>query len=67
MKYLPATLVLLVASALSVQSQPVTPAPDALPEVADAILYQPAVSPDGNTIAFVHDGDIWTVPAPRGA
>lgn len=29
-------------------------------------FYEPGISPDGQTIAFVHGGDIWTVPAEGG-
>ena len=29
-------------------------------------FYEPGISPDGNEIAFVHGGDIWTVPATGG-
>ncbi|QDQ26903.1 PDZ domain-containing protein [Chitinimonas arctica] len=39
-----------------------------LPLFAQAapLLYEPAVSPDGRTVAFVSGGDIWTVPADGG-
>ncbi len=29
-------------------------------------FYEPGISPDGGTIAFVHGGDIWTVPSTGG-
>jgi len=38
----------------------------ALPAIAEKILSQPAVSPDGKKLAFVHDGDIWSVPIAGG-
>ncbi len=41
------------------------PAPTVAQEALPS-LYQPAVSPDGSEIAFVHAGDIWTVPAAGG-
>lgn len=37
-----------------------------LPPVADQILRQPALSPDGKTLAFVYDGDVWSVPSGGG-
>ncbi|MFN6178760.1 MAG: S41 family peptidase [Flavobacteriales bacterium] len=33
---------------------------------ADRWLRQPAISPDGNTIAFCYQGDIWRVPTGGG-
>lgn len=35
--------------------------PDARPS-----FYEPGISPDGSEIAFVHGGDIWSVPATGG-
>src|SRR5687768_1975717 len=66
MRYVTAIAAALIVSALSVHSQLSVPGAEALPEIADAILSQPAVSPDGTTLAFVHDGDIWTVPVGGG-
>lgn len=37
-----------------------------LPLSAAPLLYEPALSPDGRTLAFVSGGDIWTVPAAGG-
>ncbi|MCG3184423.1 MAG: Tricorn protease [Planctomycetes bacterium] len=37
-----------------------------LPEVASQLLLQPALSPDGSQLAFVHDGDIWSVSSQGG-
>ncbi len=48
-----ALCVLSIASGLSAQ--------DARPS-----FYEPGISPDGREIAFVHGGDIWTVPAAGG-
>ena len=36
------------------------------PPIAPDILLQPALSPDGETLVFVHDGDLWTVPSEGG-
>lgn len=33
---------------------------------ARSSFYEPGISPDGSEIAFVHGGDIWTVPADGG-
>lgn len=48
------------------QAQPNTRPEPLLPQVAQRILRQPALSPDGKSLAFVHDGDIWLVPATGG-
>ncbi len=37
-----------------------------LPPIASRILRQPALSPDGKTLAFVYDGDIWSVNSNGG-
>ena len=37
-----------------------------LPPVANQIFRQPALSPDGKTLAFVYDGDIWSVASSGG-
>ncbi|MCL4729456.1 MAG: PD40 domain-containing protein, partial [Planctomycetes bacterium] len=47
-------------------AQPAPRTEPELPPVAERILRQPALSPDGKTLAFVHDGDIWSVPAAGG-
>ncbi len=46
--------------------RPPRPSPETLPEIAEKILRQPALSPDDKTLAFVYDGDIWTVPTSGG-
>lgn len=33
---------------------------------AQLSFYEPGIAPDGGTIAFVHGGDIWTVPSQGG-
>ncbi|MEH6462098.1 S41 family peptidase [Chitinimonas sp. JJ19] len=33
---------------------------------AAPLLYEPAISPDGQTLAFVSGGDIWTAPSQGG-
>lgn len=67
MKYVTALAGLVLLAALIVPTE-TTVAQDttALPEVAPHILRQPALSPDGKTLAFVHDGDIWVVNAEGG-
>lgn len=50
-------LLLGLSGILSANSQPVTPMP---------YFSDPALSPNGNEIAFVSGGDIWTVPAGGG-
>jgi len=40
--------------------------PSAAIPVADKILRQPTLSPDGKTLAFVFDGDIWSSPSDGG-
>jgi dipeptidyl aminopeptidase/acylaminoacyl peptidase len=51
--FLPAVLLAPVLLALAGQSQRPT-------------LYEPAISPDGRTVAFVSGGDIWTVAGSGG-
>jgi tricorn protease len=41
-----------------------TPKPS--PDVASAIFRQPSLSPDGATLAFTYDGDIWSVASTGG-
>ncbi|MCC6572200.1 MAG: PD40 domain-containing protein [Planctomycetes bacterium] len=38
----------------------------AQPAVAAQILRQPALSPDGKHLAFIYDGDLWTVASAGG-
>ncbi|MCB9932662.1 MAG: PD40 domain-containing protein [Planctomycetes bacterium] len=65
MKYL--SVLAAAALLLAINTNPAVVAQDdKLPEVADTLLLQPALSPDGATLAFVHDGDIWSVPAQGG-
>ncbi len=40
--------------------------PFAGPPTPRLSFYEPGISPDGRTIAFVHGGDIWTVDATGG-
>lgn len=47
-------------------AQPVTQPPAELPPVAEKIMRMPALSPDGKTLAFVYDGDIWSVASNGG-
>lgn len=42
-----------------------TPDATAVPAAA-RILRSPSLSPDGKTLAFVYDGDIWSVPSDGG-
>ncbi|MBX3474679.1 MAG: PD40 domain-containing protein [Planctomycetes bacterium] len=68
-RLLGACLALIAVSAYVPQTvaQPTARAPQLeLPPVAQRILRQPALSPDGKTLAFVYDGDIWSVPATGG-
>ncbi|MGX7952162.1 S41 family peptidase [Tsuneonella sp. HG249] len=51
----------LLALAMSTASPAQTAPPPSLPSFAE-----PALSPDGSTIAFVSGGDIWEVPAEGG-
>lgn len=61
-----ADLVAPVVQMVTAQGAPVI-SPDfgAVP-VAKHVVHQPSVSADGKTIAFVYDGDIWTVPVTGG-
>lgn len=58
---------LLLAASLAVLAAAVLPAPaPGQPADARPSFYEPGISPDGSEIAFVHGGDIWTVPAAGG-
>lgn len=59
---IPATLALLLLATMHDAGR----AQDPTAPIAAAILRSPALSPDGRTLAFVHDGDIWSVPAGGG-
>lgn len=37
-----------------------------IPSISPNILRQPALSPDGATLAFIYDGDIWSVSTKGG-
>lgn len=37
-----------------------------LPGIASEWLRQPSISPDGKTVCFCYDGDLWLVPAEGG-
>lgn len=65
-KLLAAIATILLLSVQAPQAQPSTRTEPELPPVAGRILRQPALSPDGKTLAFVHDGDIWSVPSAGG-
>jgi len=67
-KLLAASAALLLVSVHSPapSAQPTTRTEPELPPVAEKILRQPALSPDGKTLAFVYDGDIWSVPSGGG-
>lgn len=56
---LSSVLALLAAAALP------SPVPGQQPDVRPS-FYEPGISPDGSEIAFVHGGDIWSVPASGG-
>jgi hypothetical protein len=60
------SLFLLAATGVPVAQGSTDAAKSELPPVTPAIFRQPALSPDGQTLAFVHDGDLWTVPAKGG-
>lgn len=66
MKYLSALAVLLLLAIVSYQPEAVIAQDDSLPAVAANVLRQPTLSPDGATLAFVYDGDIWSVPSKGG-
>ncbi|MCB9894234.1 MAG: PD40 domain-containing protein [Planctomycetes bacterium] len=66
MKYLTAFAAALLLACLSIPSPTLIAQNGGLPDVAPHILVQPALSPDGKTLAFVYDGDIWSVPAEGG-
>ena len=40
--------------------------PDAIAQDTRPLMRHPALSPDGQTVAFSYQGDIWTVPADGG-
>lgn len=64
------TLALVLALALTLAPAPYAPAPFAAAPLAAQgapSLYEPGISPDGQEIAFVSGGDIWTVPVAGGA
>lgn len=61
-----AALLTLSVHAPAPSAQPTTRTEPELPPVAARILRQPALSPDGKTLAFVYDGDIWSVPGTGG-
>ncbi|MCA8915375.1 MAG: PD40 domain-containing protein [Planctomycetes bacterium] len=66
MKYLTAFAAALLLAYASIESPSLIAQSGALPEVAANIFVQPALSPDGQTLAFVYDGDIWSVPSQGG-
>ncbi|MBX3459099.1 MAG: PD40 domain-containing protein [Planctomycetes bacterium] len=71
MKYAPALAavlcLLLVNLSLAQRGPDIRPNDRTQPAaVASQILRQPALSPDGATLAFVYDGDIWSVPGTGG-
>ncbi|MEQ8790193.1 MAG: S41 family peptidase [Pirellulaceae bacterium] len=45
----------------------VIPATTALAATPIQLAQSPALSPDGSTLAFAYDGDVWTVPIAGGA
>ncbi|MBZ0136464.1 MAG: hypothetical protein K8I27_08845 [Planctomycetes bacterium] len=69
MKYLTPLAVLVSLFGLSFQTQIAQESGRAssdAPAIAANILRQPALSPDGATLAFVYDGDIWSVATKGG-
>lgn len=69
MKYMTplAAIALLFGLSFNAQvAQDLARANDNEPPIAANILRQPALSPDGATLAFVFDGDIWSVPTAGG-
>ncbi|MCA8935564.1 MAG: PD40 domain-containing protein [Planctomycetes bacterium] len=66
MKYVPCLLPAILLALLAIQPEQTVAQDSSLPEIATNVLRQPALSPDGNTLAFVYDGDIWSVPSKGG-
>ncbi|HSM03471.1 MAG TPA: hypothetical protein VK858_02570, partial [Longimicrobiales bacterium] len=56
----------LATSLAVVAAVPVASGRPAAAQEARPSFYEPGISPDGSRIAFVHGGDIWTVPATGG-
>lgn len=57
---------LLAALLIAAAIHPVVAEDSTLPPIASHILRQPALSPDGSTLAFIYDGDVWTAPSNGG-
>jgi Tol biopolymer transport system component/C-terminal processing protease CtpA/Prc len=66
MRYLTALAAAALLLAINHHSASLVAQDGELPDVASHLLLQPAMSPDGATLAFVHDGDIWSVPTQGG-
>jgi tricorn protease len=66
MKYLASALAAVLLLAAVVDNGFEAQTAEGLPPIAPYILNEPALSPDGQTLAFIYDGDIWTVPSDGG-